>query len=282
MSFQPIVPFGGYAGWQFLNRTADLQRAAFEKSPLIKNDTDHFLAKIGTITSPKQLVEDPRMLKVALGAFGLSERSDAKYLIEKVLTEGPSEPNALANRLSDKRFLSLAKAFDFTAQPLAMANPQFGATIVAAYREQGYQRAVGAQDATLQAAMKIESDLPNLAGTDSSESAKWYSILGTPSLRAVFGTALGLPSGIVSIDIDKQVEMFRERTKSQFGSASISQFATPEARDKLVKAFLARSQLNSGAQSLALSPAAQLISGGPVGPIAAGNALAANMSVLFS
>ena len=34
MSFAPIVPFGGYAGWSFLQRTLPAQKHAFEAAPV--------------------------------------------------------------------------------------------------------------------------------------------------------------------------------------------------------------------------------------------------------
>lgn len=39
--------------------------------PKIRNDEAYFRAKIGSVKTAEQLVSDRRLLKVALGAFGL-------------------------------------------------------------------------------------------------------------------------------------------------------------------------------------------------------------------
>ena len=88
MSFQPVIPFGGMAGWSFLQRTQTSQQEAFEASPVLQRDTEYFAENIGNITSAKELVADYRMLKVALGAFGLDEDIGSKFFIEKILDEG--------------------------------------------------------------------------------------------------------------------------------------------------------------------------------------------------
>ncbi len=282
MSFQPVVPVGGYAGWKFLDRTAEAQATAFREAPQMRSEIAHFRARIGAIESPAELVADPRLLKVALGAFGLSDRAGAKYLIERVLTEGAADPDALANRLPDKRFRALAEAFDFTRPDMRPAQaPGFVDRIIAGYEKRQFQAAVGRVDADLQAAMVVESELPALAGGAAGETTKWYLLLGTPALRAALGTALGLPSSVVSLDIDKQVEMFRDRTAAVFGADTVSQFAEPAKLDGLIKAFLLRSELQSGASAAAAnSPALQLLTGSAAPPT--GNGAAAAAALLFS
>ena len=74
MSFQPIIPMSGLGGWAFLNATRNSQTKAFEQSPAISRDTDYFEARIGDIDSAEALVSDRRLLRVALGAFGLQDQ----------------------------------------------------------------------------------------------------------------------------------------------------------------------------------------------------------------
>ncbi len=73
MTFQPVVPLGGYAGWAFLNRTQTAQQSAFDESATIVRQTSYFEENIGNITTAEDLVNDRRLLEVALGAFGLDE-----------------------------------------------------------------------------------------------------------------------------------------------------------------------------------------------------------------
>ncbi len=41
MTYQPVIPYGGMAGWAFLQRTQEAQQDAFEKKP--GNPTRHRL-----------------------------------------------------------------------------------------------------------------------------------------------------------------------------------------------------------------------------------------------
>lgn len=263
MSFQPVLPMGGYAGWQFLNRTQDSQKAAFDAAPVLQRDTDYFAAKIGKVTTVDQLMADPKLLKVALGAFGLGDQTASKALISKVLSGGTASTNALANKLSDKRYLALAQAFNFgDGDTPNTQNAGFAATIVEAYQNQQFQTAVGQQDVNLQLALQMQTGLANLAKGSASEAAKWYTVMGTPAMRTVFQTALGLPSGFVSLDIDHQLQVFEDKAQQAFGDSSVSQFSDPARIDDLVKRFLVRSDAQSSAQGTSSSIALQLLGGG--------------------
>ncbi len=113
MSFSPIVNGTGLVGWEFLNRTREKQQASFEKSPLIARETARFAQQIQTVQTSEQLMENRNLLKVALGAFGLDEDLNNRAFIKQVLDSDLSDSKSLANRLADKRYLGLAKAFNF-------------------------------------------------------------------------------------------------------------------------------------------------------------------------
>ncbi|WP_323767714.1 DUF1217 domain-containing protein [Antarctobacter sp.] len=114
MAITPMIPGTGLVGWQVLQSTLTTQRTAFNSSSEIARDTDYFAEKIGSITSGEELVKDRRLLGVALSAFGLSDQVDSTYLIKRVLEEGTDDDTALANKLSDGRYVALANAFDFS------------------------------------------------------------------------------------------------------------------------------------------------------------------------
>jgi hypothetical protein len=74
--------------------------------------------------------------------------------------------------------------------------------------------------------------------------------MGNPPLRQVFETAFGLPSSFGTIDIDKQLEVFQEKSESYFGASTVDQFADPERMEELTRLFLARSQIAQGTAAL--------------------------------
>ena len=69
--------------------------------------------------------------------------------------------------------------------------------------------------------------------------------MGTPPLRKVFETAPGLPEGFVGLDIDHQLDTFKDRASSQLGISNISDLADESAREEVVQKFLVRDQISS-------------------------------------
>ena len=246
MSFQPIIPFSGYTGWKFLNRTMTAQKIAFEKAPEIKRDVDYFKANIGKINTAAELVADRRLLSVALGAFGLDSDLKAKAFIEKVLQEGTLKGDALANKLTDKRYLELSATFGFGdfATPSTKIS-DFGQRIVDLFQARQFETAVGSEDGNLRLAMSLPRDLGALAAKTSSENTKWFTIMGNPPLRKVFETAFNLPASFGQVDVDKQLVVLKARAEQTFGNSSVSQFKDPAKLDELVKIFLLRGDLAS-------------------------------------
>ncbi len=133
MTFQPVVPLAGTAGWAFLNRTLDKQQAAHAGSAPMKRATDHFRANIARAGTAEALVTDRRLLEVALGAFGLEEDINARAFIRKILEEGTTRRDALSSRLADKRYAKLALAFGYGDLGARVGLPGFAEDIIARY-----------------------------------------------------------------------------------------------------------------------------------------------------
>ncbi|WP_128254879.1 DUF1217 domain-containing protein [Falsirhodobacter deserti] len=264
MSFTPIIPMAGYGGWTFLQRTMDSQKAAFDASPELQRDEDYFREKIGSITSAEELVSDRRLLKVALGAFGLDDEINSRFFIRKVLEEGTEEKSALANRLSDKSYATMAEAFDFKVGATKEAG--FADKILSRFSDRQFELAVGEQNNDMRLALNAERELATLAGKSSSDTTKWYTVLGSSPLRNVFQTAFGLPSSFAAIDLDQQVRQMQDKMQSLLGTDSLSALEDPEKMDTLIKRFLTMSQINNSAA--AQSPVLQLFqSNGSAGGI---------------
>jgi len=244
--FQPVIPTVGLAGWQFLQRTYDTQFEAFTQSRELQRDTEYFKEKIASVTSAEELVADRRLLTVALGAFGLQDDIDNRYFIQKVLEEGTTSDDALANRFSDTRYVELSEAFGFgRSEFLKVGEPDFIAAIVARFQANSFEVAAGEQDDSMRVALYAQRELAELANQDNSVDAKWFTVLGDPPMRKLFEKALGLPSSIGQIDIDQQLSTFKDRAVSIFGSDTFDQFLEPEARQNVITKYLVRDQIDN-------------------------------------
>ena len=254
MSFQPVIPSGGLAGWSFLKSTMASQRNTFDAGARISSDTAYFEANIASIRSAEDLVADRRLLRVALGAFGLSGDIDSRFLIRRVLEDGVTRDDALANRLTDARYKDLAGAFGFDAPDGPRSrDPEFGARLAEQFRRRSFEVAVGKSDDGLRLALNADRELTRLGSDSGPGDTGWFRIMGTPPLRKVFETALSLPDGIAKLDLDKQLELFKDRAASRLGLTDLSDLSDQATRSKLVETFLLQDQIKSFSRQ---SPAA--------------------------
>ena len=243
----------------FLTRTLDNQKEAFANSSEIAREVDYFKENISKIQTAEDLVADRRLLKVALESFGLGEDINNKFFIRKVLEDGTSADDALANRLSDKRYLEFSKAFGFGDLPVPnTVLSDFGSKITSAFKERQFEAAIGDQNEDFRLALGIERDLTDIAGKDLQEDTLWFTVMGNPPLRKVFETAFNLPESFGTLDLDKQLETFKDKAQSAFGDSGIKQFASTEKLKDLTQLFLLRADvqalnLNLGSSQTALT-----------------------------
>jgi hypothetical protein len=241
MSFAPLLPAGGFAGWTFLKRTLPAQQAAFAASPAQARNAEHFREKIGAVRTVDELMSDRRLLRVALGAFGLEADIGKTALIARVLAEGASDERALANRLPDARWAALAGAFRFDGEgPPASAGAGFAEEMLARFTARGFEAAVGQRDPVLRFALNAERELAGLAAEPSSPNTLWFRVMAAPALREVMEVALGLPREIGQVDLDTQLRSFRARATAALGAGEIAQFADPARREDLIRLYTIR------------------------------------------
>ena len=263
MSFQPVIPLDGYVGWRFLQRTLESQSTAHANTPAAQRDETYVRENIGEITTAKDLVSDRRLLRVALTAYGLADDLPNRAFIEKVLESTTSEGGSFVNRLTDKRYFQLATAFGFGDGPVPKTQfSGFAEALIQRFQDRSFEIAVGDQNDTMRTALALERDLGDLAVQGNSEATKWYTVLGTPSLRTVFETAFLLPSSFGTLDIDRQVQVLQDRTERLTGSNTISQFADPTKLDALTRRYLLAGQIQQVQSQAGASSALTLLQSG--------------------
>ncbi|MFB9148528.1 DUF1217 domain-containing protein [Roseovarius ramblicola] len=262
--FTPVVAVGGLPGWALLSRTIGRQTALFNAAPALRRDTDHFRQSIAGIESAADLVSDRRLLRVALGAFGLQDDIDSRAFVRAIIEQGTGEREALANRLADDRYRAFAEAFGhLSGDGGGPPPPGFGARIVEQFRRREFEVAVGEQDGALRLALNADRELAALAAEGGSDNALWFRILGTPPLRETFETALGLPQSFAGLDLDRQLAEMRSAAARQLGIGSPRDLADDGLREGLVRQFLLRDQIAGVAVSSAQSIALTLLQSAP-------------------
>lgn len=251
MSFAPVVPLAGIAGWQFLQRTQESQFEAFERSPQLARDVENFRENIWRVSSAEQLVNDRQLFQVALGAFGLEDEIDKKFFLQKVLEEGTDDPDSFANSLVDPRYRELSEAFGFgnLVGPNNILS-DFGTRLADSYLERQFEVAVGQSSDALRLAMNFQREITDYANGSDPDDVGWFSVMGNKPLRTVMEAALGLPTEFGALDVDLQHQTFREKAREKFGDSSLAVFNDPEIVTNAINTFLTREQAKAGPNTL--------------------------------
>lgn len=247
MSFAPVLPLSGLAGWALLKRTLPEQQAAFGSSAGMQRDAAVFRDRIGSIQTADALLADRQVLSVALGAYGLDGDIANKAFIRRVLEDGTLSTDALSNRLADKSYRAFSAAFGFGdyGVPRTVLS-DFPDKILTRWQTLKFESAVGEQNEDFRLALNAERELSALAAKTQSDTAAWFTIMGAPPLRKVFEVALGLPSSFGTLDLDQQLQVFREKSEAQLGIGAVADFSDTAVTDRLITRFLGRASLAAG------------------------------------
>lgn len=250
MTYQPVVPIGGLAGWRFLQRTLESQRASHAASPTNAREIGYFRDNIAAADTAEKLVGDFQLLKVALGAFGLGDELPKKALIRKILEGGSEAKDAFANRMVDTRYKDFARIFGYgDAGGAQVGREGFADEIVERYRIRSFEEAVGAVDADMRLALNFQrsaSELASLAAGGMKTDVAWMRVLGDKPLREVFDKALGLPEGFPALDIDRQLEIYKDKVGRLLGSSDPARLGEADAKETVLRRFFVRQELENG------------------------------------
>ncbi|CAM3320002.1 DUF1217 domain-containing protein [Paracoccus nototheniae] len=246
----------GLAGWKIVQRIEPQQIEAVARDPIVLRATTYFQENIGRAGQAEDLVKDYRLMSTALSAFGLEGDIANKAFIQKILESDVADESSLVNRLADKRYLRLAEAFGYGAPKPpadasavvdadAAADAELARTVSNAFVQREFERRIGMSDENLRLALNARREVQRLGGRDSSDRTLWFEIIGNTPLRKVFQGAFGFPESYGQLPVDRQLEEYTRASERVLGSARFKEIATTEGIDKLVQAFMVRSQLTA-------------------------------------
>lgn len=270
----PVVPLPGLGGWRFLQRTLDRQQAGFANDPVNARELQYFRDNIAKADTAEKLVADRTLLKVALGAFGLGEELPKRAFVRKALEGGVEDEKSFANRLVDPKYREIAEAFGYGDEKGAqVAQPGFAEDVAARFRVRSFEEAVGAVNGDMRLALNFDREMARLASAGLKEDTAFLRVLGDKALRAVFEKAFGLPEAFGALEVDQQLAVLKERSAKLTGGEGFAAFASPEPRDKALRQFFARAQIEQGPSPTARGAAALTLLQGGAGPNALFNLL---------
>ena len=246
MPFPPAIPFGGLAGFRFVERTYDRQFTTFNKSPDFQREIQYFLDNAGDINSVDKLMGDRRVLSVVLGAFGLDEDIDKGAFIRKVIEEGTLKDDAFANRLVEPAYREMAAFLGFGDVGGTLVFESTRLNLIDRYGERQFELAVGEVDFDMRLALNFKREAAKIVGETGDERTAWLRLLGSTPTRRVLESALNLPDQFALIDIDQQVDEIIRRADAQLDVSSPADLGDDQIMSQMVDRFLLNQQVRQG------------------------------------
>lgn len=229
--------------------TTDMSKSLtqVEQQPDVSRDTAYYLANIGNVKSIDDFLNNYKLYSYAMKAYGLDDMIYAKAFMRKVLTEGITDKDAFANKLSDSRYRDFAAAFNFVALG-ANATQSTAATTgtTSQYATQTLEQDAGDQNEGLRLALYFTRKASSITSP--------YQILADKALTQVVQTAMGWSSTISSSDIDMQAKMITDKI-------NLTDFQDPTKVTKFVQRFAAMWDAIQAQSDTSTNPALVLITG---------------------
>ncbi len=260
--YQPVIPLTGNSGWKFLQSTYDRQLQSLSNSPQVKADRSYLIEKFSEPVTTEAFLNDKRLLRVALTSFDLGGEEWKRGFIDKVLKEVGDPESTFLARLNNPKYTAFANAFKPVNGKITIA-PEALDKISAEFNKSTFETAVGNVDDSMRLALNYQSDIEGLMGNGSSETAILYRLLGNVPVRTVLETSLNLPTDIRKLPIEKQAEILKTGLQKQLGINDVTDLASPDQIDRVIKRFHALQSIKDGAANY--SPAANaltLLNGG--------------------
>ncbi|MDP1553921.1 MAG: DUF1217 domain-containing protein [Hyphomonas sp.] len=260
--FRPVIPLSGNSGWKFLQSTYDRQLQSHANSPQIKADRNYLVEKLSKPVTTEAFLNDKRLMRVALTAFDLGGEEWKRGFIDKVLKEVSNPESTFLARLNNPKYTAFAQAFKPVNGQISIA-PETLDKLSEAFDANSFETAVGDVDDSMRLALNYQSEIAGLMGNGSSEAAILYRMLGNVPVRTVLETAINLPTDIRKLPIERQAELLKDGLQRRLGINDITDLASPEKVDQVIKRFLALQTVNNGAANYSPSAnALTLLNGG--------------------
>lgn len=225
--------------WRALTREFPRTLERLARNPEVGRESRYYLERISSVRSAEDLLSDPRLLRVALGAYGLEDMSYARGLVRRLLAEGTRDPAAFSNRIADPRFRGFAQAFDFERLGSATTTTEsVRAGVVQRWINAELERREGARNPDMRLALYFRRVAPTVTTT--------MGLLADRALLEVVRGGLGLPAGMSNLDLDRQVSMIEQRLAPK-------DLRDPAKLDRLITRFLATREPAAAAGSAGIA-----------------------------
>ena len=89
----------------------------------ISRDAQYYRDNIGKVSSVDDFIGNTRLFSFAMKAYGLEDMTYAKAFMRKVLESDVNDSKSFVGKLTDPRFMTFAKAFNFSTDGVVAGSP---------------------------------------------------------------------------------------------------------------------------------------------------------------
>ena len=215
------------------NQTQDVKITAAK--PMVTAAIGAYTAAVNSAKSVTQLLANPAFMNVLLTANGMADQIGYTALATKALTSNLSDPTSLANTLSDTRWKTAAKNYNFASASLAsFQNPAAIAAMANLYATVTWQTGQDTVTPGLANALAFKTQASTITSVDQ--------ILGNPTMRSVVTTALGIPQQIAFQSLNAQQQAIATRV-------DIANFKNPKFVETFIQQYLIANAQNAASSS---------------------------------
>jgi hypothetical protein len=184
------------------NEAASVKLTA--QQPDVKTAIAAFTKAVNGATNLTAAINNPAVLDVLLTANGMMDQIPNTALATKVLTSDTSDPNSLANVLSDARWKSLAQTYNFYANGLsALQNPGTIAAITQHYAQMIWENNQNSGTPGVADALTFIQQAGSITTVDG--------LLSDVTVRNVVTAAFGVPQQIAFQSLNAQEQAISTR-----------------------------------------------------------------------
>jgi len=212
---------------------------------------DNFAKGMAEVKSLDDFLTNDKLTSFVLKANGLDPTKYDEETLRKIFTSDPSDPKSYLNTKADSKLKEIVADFNFDTEG-DLTRAKIGAV-----------QNVGAEDRTQQSYLQQTLETQQGESNDGVRLALYfarkapditslYTILGDKALFQVITTTYSLPSGISSMDVEKQVDLLKK-------FVNLDDLQDSKKVDKLMKRFTAMYDLQNSSSN---SPALTILTGG--------------------
>lgn len=251
MVYTPAIPLSGLPGWRMLEATYDRQLEAYSSSSQITNDKEYFQTKMASPLSLEEFVDDPRLRRITMTAYGLAGEEWKRGFVQKVLTESALDSSDFLNRLNSNEYSDFGEAFKPVDGQISLTETAL-LDISSKFETAAFAAAVGEVNDDMRLSLNFRDAIGSIAdnsGEGVTNETIAFRILGNKPIRAVFETALGLSSDIASLDVERQAQIIEEQIQSRFGISDLSELSNTEHVDRVLRDYHSIQSINNPASN---------------------------------